>query len=296
MKTILSLFVAILFACPFLFPQQKQMKEDSYPQFIPYKAEHYSSKKTNFIDNIKNLGNEQPARWLSVDPMANKYPSWSPYNYSLNDPLRYFDPNGKWSAERDKNGNIIAKYEKGDTYKNLYTQLGISAEKFSKQYGVDLSNGITSKSFNITSFVVANNNYDANPNGSNCFGFVAFAGLNEGSSEQPLRQLNVSNLTTTQSPHTGDVAVFYMKGQYQYKGQSAPIDANNIQGHSAIFVLNNHAGEAQYLNRINTGQGVTINTQNQIIQFFSNPDNATGGSSAYIILPKLNPNPTYYNK
>lgn len=30
-------------------------------------------------------------RWLTVDPLATKYPAWSPYNYSLNNPLRYID-------------------------------------------------------------------------------------------------------------------------------------------------------------------------------------------------------------
>jgi RHS repeat-associated protein len=36
-------------------------------------------------------------RWLSVDPLAEKYPSWSPYNYTLNNPIKNFDPNGEWS-------------------------------------------------------------------------------------------------------------------------------------------------------------------------------------------------------
>ncbi|MDL2297269.1 RHS repeat-associated core domain-containing protein [Bacteroidales bacterium OttesenSCG-928-E04] len=32
--------------------------------------------------------------WLSVDPLARKYPSLSPYNYCANNPLKYIDPNG----------------------------------------------------------------------------------------------------------------------------------------------------------------------------------------------------------
>ncbi|PID57947.1 MAG: hypothetical protein CR986_08505 [Ignavibacteriae bacterium] len=33
-------------------------------------------------------------RWLSVDPLADKYPGWSPYNYTACNPLNNYDPNG----------------------------------------------------------------------------------------------------------------------------------------------------------------------------------------------------------
>jgi RHS repeat-associated protein len=35
-------------------------------------------------------------RWLSVDPLQQKYPDYTPYNYSLNSPLKYGDPDGNW--------------------------------------------------------------------------------------------------------------------------------------------------------------------------------------------------------
>lgn len=34
----------------------------------------------------------------------------------------------------------------------------------------------------------------------------------------------------------------------------------------------------------------------QIVNYFANPNNAYGGPDAYIILPKLNSNPTFFKK
>ncbi len=34
-------------------------------------------------------------RWLQVDPMSEKYPGWSPYNYVKNSPINRIDPDGK---------------------------------------------------------------------------------------------------------------------------------------------------------------------------------------------------------
>ncbi len=48
------------------------------------------------------------ARWLGVDPLAGKMPSWSPYTFNFNNPLRFVDPLGlapdDWVL---RNGSIV---------------------------------------------------------------------------------------------------------------------------------------------------------------------------------------------
>lgn len=58
--------------------------------------------------------------WLSVDPLAHKFPSWTPYHYVHNNPVNMTDPDGrsvicetcledsKWDNFR--NDNLVWEY------------------------------------------------------------------------------------------------------------------------------------------------------------------------------------------
>ena len=52
------------------------------------------------------MDHELMTMWLSVDPMAEKYPSISPYAYCAWNPVKLVDPDGKDVWEVDKNGHV----------------------------------------------------------------------------------------------------------------------------------------------------------------------------------------------
>ena len=57
------------------------------------------------------MDHELMTMWLSVDPMADKYPSISPYAYCAWNPVKLVDPDGRDVWEIDSKGNIVSRTE-----------------------------------------------------------------------------------------------------------------------------------------------------------------------------------------
>lgn len=94
MNTIIKSIFLVLIISSIIVSQEKNEIDNPFPNFIPYAVETDTIINNFIYMKIDNLGKEQPARFLSVDRFANKYPSFNPYHYAANNPLLYIDING----------------------------------------------------------------------------------------------------------------------------------------------------------------------------------------------------------
>ena len=78
--------------------------------------------------------------WLSVDPMADKYPNISPYAYCAWNPIKLVDPDGnEASTHTDRHGNVLAVYNDGNL--GVYAHSDSETQAFKE--GVSFSNNNT---------------------------------------------------------------------------------------------------------------------------------------------------------
>lgn len=60
-----------------------------------------------YLDRGTSVGEAGLSIWLSVDPLSDKYPSLSAYNYCALNPVMLVDPDGRDIFEVDQTGNVV---------------------------------------------------------------------------------------------------------------------------------------------------------------------------------------------
>ena len=94
------------------------------------------------------MDHELTAMWISVDPMADKYPSISPYAYCAWNPVKLVDPDGREAITNDdgwlvnhENKTITHISDKGGSQ----TQYATSTNGFTLSYDMNIGNFIKSR-------------------------------------------------------------------------------------------------------------------------------------------------------
>ena len=78
------------------YPFGSVFASSSNVQPYKYNGKELDTKKgLNWYDYGARHYDATLGRWLVVDPLAEKYYAWSPYNYCANNPIKFVDPNGK---------------------------------------------------------------------------------------------------------------------------------------------------------------------------------------------------------
>ncbi|MBP7077430.1 MAG: RHS repeat-associated core domain-containing protein [Bacteroidales bacterium] len=140
-----------------LFVSQRNTSFDSRYKFSAKELDN----ETNYTYFGARYYDSDLSNWLSVDPMACDYPSFSPYMYCAGNPLRFVDPDGEKiyiidPATGEKHlyipGQTILNSKEGSyVYKVAYTLDGISSSGRDKYQIVrTLANDQTSITINET--------------------------------------------------------------------------------------------------------------------------------------------------
>lgn len=100
---------------------------------------HEYDNEVNYEYHGARYYNRELGRYLSVDPLASKYLSWSPYVYTMDNPVLFTDPEGK-EVENDygidRDGNV--------------TFVKITDDKFDRLYATDEQGNITDPNKYVT--------------------------------------------------------------------------------------------------------------------------------------------------
>lgn len=159
------------------------VQEDSYDPFgmtLPEQhAERFGEESNNYLFNSNEWQDDfalnwydygarmydaSLGRWNVTDPEAEKNIEWTPYQYVMNNPLKFIDPNGKNAEliinDKDKTVTVKANYYHSDNSDELQSGLDVWND-FSGQEKIKIGQIEYKLNFELKAVKVANREVDA---------------------------------------------------------------------------------------------------------------------------------------
>ena len=229
--------------------------QKSTPVFNPGFSGKEKDSETGYHYFGARYYNSDLSLWLSVDPMSDKYPSLSPYNYCAWNPMKLVDPDGRWIW--NKAGNLVA--QKGDDINTMSAFLGTSVDNCAtilnrcgliSPSGINITTGSTISSNNLWIDAPVSND---SPSIDNTLTAVMHYYLGNGES------VNIGDVSTSLLFNTSD-----------FRNNHKSITDNSSKKGGSFSV--NMTGEVFHIGRTNVSykKGGNKNTSTVTYKAFSN--------------------------